>query len=152
MTFWMEAKRAMDDYLDTGVDITIEDVQEVGNPGADTIQPGEPWQLRVRVRNRGFLDTENVIVKINGRNGAMVAKSADGPWDDRLRTSALDISSGHEKKTELVYFKAAENAGPMELIEANIAQWNAGLSSLLLRYTKGAETPSAVHSDTVILD
>lgn len=147
MAFIMnDFKNAIVDYPSTGVDLSI--VSAAQNTGSgNSVNANEIWKFKVHVQNRGWVNMTNVMLHVNGKNGATVATSAAGPFGTNTVTvGPLTVNSGNGRDSAYVYFKAPGAAQPTaDLVESHIAEWDADLSSILIGQSGHASIPSATY-------
>lgn len=149
-TFLTDFRDAIRDYPETGMEITFEDLEQVGNPDGQDVNINEVWMFKVKVRVHGWMDVSDLQVHVRALNGASVSMREDGPWRPGINSAPMTIESGTSGKTELFYFKAPSTAGPATLLEATIKEWNGILDSLLTKQSVGSDTPSEPFSTNVV--
>lgn len=149
-TFFTQFYEGVQNFPETGMELTIEDLEQVDNPAGQDVNINEVWSYRVRVRINGWLDTTGVVVRVAGQNGTRVGKSPDGPWRRQVLSDPMDIASGHSQRTEELYFRAPSTAGPQTLFDAHVADWNADFSSLQNIYSIGRDDLAVTFATDVV--
>ena len=150
MTFLTDFRDALVNYPDTGVTITIEDLAEHGGNGTQ-VNTNEIWQFTVKVHNRGWADMRNISVTVDGDNGATVGRTPSGPWYNMIDVDVPDLNSWQAGKTDVLYFKApGKPSGVVQLIESHLADWDAGIATLLAREAGHSELERGIFNSEVL--
>ena len=132
------------DYPDNNVRLSIVNFQEPG----EVINAGEVCTFRIMVSNDGYLDMTKVSLHLNAASGITQLSQTDilgNPinFANNLTTAFMNIPAGSSATTRTFFMKALVATDRRRLIEAHIAEWDAGLSSLL-RVQAGHDTGAQV--------
>ncbi len=145
---------ALGNYPVDDVVITITDVAiQVGTAGS--VNVNEVWKFKVNVANNGHIDMNDVTLHVTGKNGAAVALVAGGPFpaagNNLITTTAITVNSHGSQKTAFLYFKAppGAKAAGTELVDAHIAEWNAGLDHILVGHAAHSLVPEGSYANQV---
>ena len=148
MAFFDDFAKAVTDYPMTSVTLSIVNVVvSAGTPGA--VNVNEVWQFQVRVANNGHLNLANVMLHIEGQNGATV-----GQWNlfgtSFSAETFLDIPGINAHSTldgPALLFKAPSAAKPLGtmLVKAhisNIRMFTVNLDHILNGHGAHANPPA----------
>lgn len=124
--------KSLHDYPESKVRLLVVDFHEPGS----VINKGEICSFQIRVVNNGYLDMTNVQLHVNSANTYTQLSQTDilgNPinFQNSLTTASMNIPARSSGNTRTLYLMALKSTSKRQLFEAHLAEWNAGLSSLL---------------------
>jgi hypothetical protein len=144
MAYFDDFAKAVNDYASISVTLSIVDVVvQTGTSGSININ--EVWAFHVRVSNQGQLNMVGVTLHIEGQNGAVVSKTAAGPWSPSIISGSLTVHAhGTPQDTEKLFFKApgAVKAAGTALVRAHIQTFDANLDHILNDHSGYVDPPA----------
>ena len=135
---------AVANYATDACDTTIEQFSVTTGPSTTTLNRGDEFQYRVKIRNNGKLNMTNVKIRVNGSNWAQVALSGSTGVFDKTAlldpTPPISIDPGGSFTTGFFRGKATtlDTAGATkDIVTARIDSWN-GEWDYILNLDSGA--------------
>ena len=156
MGFFDDFATAVTNYPRDNVTLSIVNVVvSVGTPGAVNVNEG--WQFQVRVANNGHLNLTNVMLHIQGQNGATVGQRDLFGGVAFSSETFLDVPGINAHSTldgPAVFFKAPSGAEPPEtvLVRAHISdirRFTVNLDHILNGHGAHADPPAATFAAQV---
>ena len=156
MGFFDDFAQAVTDYPKDNVTLSIvNEVVSVGTPGAVNVNEG--WQFQVRVANNGHANLTNVMLHIEGQNGATVGQKDSFGGVAFSSETFLDvpgINAHSSLDSPAVFFKAPSGAKPAGtvLVRAhisNIRTFTVNLDHILNGHGVHADPPAGTFAAQV---
>ena len=141
MAFLDDFQKAVEVYPAFNVTLSIVDLAPVPPATPNAINIDEVWSFQVRVRNNGNLNMTNVLLRLQGLNGATISTNSAGPFSPFLNFGNLTLNAhGGQQDTVNLFFKAPDKIKPAgtQLVSATIGGYDANLNHILIDHTFGS--------------
>ena len=149
MSVLNEIATALENYPADEVTLTAVDV----NPPGAVIDVNETVPFQIRIANNGHVNMTGLSLHVNGRNGATVSLSSNGPFVSGITVSGLTVNGGASLDTNTIYFKAPPTTKPAgtELLEFHVAEWFGDWVHMFGNHTNHSDA-SSTYSNAVNAD
>jgi len=152
MAFFDDFAKAVENYPSISVTLRIVDVAFVSGAQGPEVNVNDVYKFQVRVINNGHLNLTNVLLHIQGQNGAQVSAFAAGPFSAGIVSSGLGLTvNAHGSQDTADFYFNATAASPAEvvLVRAHISRFNANLNHILDDHSSHADPPAGTYSRKV---
>jgi hypothetical protein len=136
---------AVANYATNDCDTTIEQFSVTTGPSTTTLNSGDEFQYKVKIRNNGKLNMKNVKIRVSGSNWALVALAGSTGFESTKVLSEItpgtpiNIDAGGSVTTGFFRGQATtDTAGAKkDIVTARIDAWD-GTLDYILNLSSGA--------------
>jgi hypothetical protein len=119
---------AVGSYVRDSVELDIVDVDQPGS----TINVREVCSFKAQVQNAGLLRMVNVALEIEGKGGAKVSTSNQGPWSTSVVVNGMSVPAGGTVASRTLYFQAPnEETDYSTLLSVHVKGWDGDIGALI---------------------